>query len=106
MGNVLESHSYDSQLRALTSEVAGNGTEKYTLNYVSATETDVTDALNHVTKYFYDTSKSRNVVTRVEGSCSCGKAQIQTLGPPTSKTILVSRGVAQKVIQSVRAADE
>ena len=78
LGNVLESHTYDSQLRALTSEVAGNGTEKYTLNYVSATETDVTDALNHVTKYFYNTSKGRNVVTRVEGSCSCGNAQIQT----------------------------
>jgi len=62
----------------LTSEVAGNGTEKYTLNYVCATETDVTDALNHVTKYFYDTSKGRNVVTSVEGSCGCGNSQIQS----------------------------
>jgi RHS repeat-associated protein len=79
LGNVLESHTYDSQLRALTSEVAGNGTEKYTLNYVSATETDVTDALDHVTKYFYDASKGRNVVTRVEGLCSCGGgSQVQT----------------------------
>jgi RHS repeat-associated protein len=78
LDNVLESHTYDSQGRALTSEVAGNGTERYTLNYFSATETDVTDALNHVSKYFFDTSKGRNVVTRVEGSCSCGNAQIQT----------------------------
>ena len=78
LGNVLESHTYDSQGRALTSEVAGNGTEKYTLNYVSATQTDVTDALNRVTKYFYDTSKGRNVVTSVEGNCSCGGSQIQT----------------------------
>ncbi|MEP6922021.1 MAG: DUF6531 domain-containing protein, partial [bacterium] len=78
LGNVLESHTYDSQGRALTSEIAGNGTERYTLNYVSATETDVTDALSHVTKYFYDRSKGRNVVTSVEGSCSCGGSQIQT----------------------------
>lgn len=78
LNNVIESHTYDSQGRALTSEIAGNGTEKYTLNYVSANETDVTDALNHVTKYFYDVSKGRNVVTSVEGSCSCGGSQIQT----------------------------
>ncbi|HKR61293.1 MAG TPA: RHS repeat-associated core domain-containing protein [Pyrinomonadaceae bacterium] len=38
----------------------------------------MTDALNHVTKYFYDVSKGRNLVTRVEGSCSCGGSQIQT----------------------------
>ncbi|MGH9873572.1 MAG: DUF6531 domain-containing protein [Pyrinomonadaceae bacterium] len=78
LNNVLESHTYDSQGRALTSEIAGNGTERYTLNYVSATETDVTDALNHVTKYFFDTTKGRNLVTQVEGSCGCGNAQIQT----------------------------
>jgi len=76
LNNVLESHTYDSQGRALTSEIAGNGTERYTLSYVSATETDVTDALNRVTKYFFDTSKGRNVVTRVEGSCGCGNSQI------------------------------
>jgi RHS repeat-associated protein len=76
LNNVLESHIYDSQGRALTSEKAGNGTERYTLNYVSATETDVTDALNRVTKYFFNTSKGRNVVTRVEGSCGCGNSQI------------------------------
>jgi RHS repeat-associated protein len=76
LNNVLESHTYDSQGRALTSEKAGNGTERYTLTYVSATETDVTDALNHVTKYFFDTSKGRNIVTRVEGSCGCGNSQI------------------------------
>src|SRR6266850_4630636 len=78
LNNVIESHTYDSQGRALTSEIAGNGTEKYTLNYLSATETDVTDALNHVTKYFFDTSHGQSVVTRVEGSCSCGGSQIQT----------------------------
>ncbi len=78
LNNVLESHTYDSQGRALTSEIAGNGTERYTLNYVSPTQTDVTDALGHVTKYFYDTSKGRNVVTQVEGLCGCGGSQTQT----------------------------
>jgi RHS repeat-associated protein len=76
LNNVLESHTYDAQGRALTSERAGNGTERYTLTYVSASETDVTDALNRVTKYFFDRSKGRNVVTRVEGSCGCGSSQI------------------------------
>lgn len=77
LGNVLESHTYDSQGRALTSAMHG-GVELYTLNYFSATETDVTDALGRVTKYFFDKSKGRNVVTRVEGNCSCGTSQVQT----------------------------
>jgi RHS repeat-associated protein len=76
LNNVLESHTYDAQGRALTSERAGNSTERYILSYVGATETDVTDALNRVTKYFFDTSKGRNVVTSVEGSCGCGNSQI------------------------------
>ena len=76
LNNVLESHTYDSQGRALTSERAGNGTERYTLTYVNAGETHVTDALNRVSKYFFDTSKGRNVVTRVEGTCGCGNSQI------------------------------
>ncbi len=76
LNNVLESHAYDAQGRATTSEIAGNGTELYTLNYVSATETDVTDALGRVTKYFFDKSKGRNVITRTEGGCGCGNSQI------------------------------
>jgi RHS repeat-associated protein len=80
LGNVLESHTYDSQGRALTSERQG-GVERYTLNYVSDTQTDVTDALGHLTKYTIDKSKDRNVVTKVEGMCSCGGgsgSQVQT----------------------------
>ncbi len=78
LGNMLESHAYDSQGRALTSEKQG-GVEHYGLNYVSGTETDVTDALGHVTKYTVDKSKGRNVVTRVEGLCSCASvSQTQT----------------------------
>ena len=71
LGNVVEAHAYDTQGRALTSEKHG-GVERYTLNYVSDTQTEVTDALGHVTKYTIDKSKGRNVVTRVEGSCNCG----------------------------------
>ncbi len=80
LGNVVESHTYDGQGRALTSERHG-GVEHYSLNYVSATETDITDALSHLTKYTIDKSKGRNVVTRVEGLCSCGGgggSQVQT----------------------------
>jgi RHS repeat-associated protein len=79
LGNVVESHTYDGQGRAVTSEKQG-GVEHYTLSYVSANETDVTDALSHLTKYTFDTSRGRNVVTKVEGDCSCGSgsAQVRT----------------------------
>jgi RHS repeat-associated protein len=78
LGNVVESHTYDSQGRAITSARDG-GVELYTLSFVSATETDVTDALGRVTKYTFDTSKGRNVVTQVQGMCNCGSgSQVQT----------------------------
>jgi RHS repeat-associated protein len=80
LGNIVESHTYDSQGRALTSEKQG-GVDHYSLSYVSDTETDVTDGLSRVTKYTLDKSKGRNVVTRVEGLCSCGGgggSQVQT----------------------------
>lgn len=79
IGNVVESHNYDGQGRAITSEKQG-GVEHYSLNYVSANQTDVTDALGRVTKYTFDTSKGRNVVTQIEGFCGCtsGGSQIQT----------------------------
>jgi YD repeat-containing protein len=88
LNNVLESHTYDSQWRALTSEVAGNGTERYSLSYISPTETYVTDALGHVTKYFFDKSPGRNVVTGVEGNCSCGGSQAQTWTYDEQRNIL------------------
>jgi RHS repeat-associated protein len=69
--NVLESHAYDGYGRALTSEKHG-GVEHYDFDYVSQTETHVTDALNRTTKYFFDRSKGRSVVTRIEGPCDCG----------------------------------
>jgi len=71
LGQVLEYHEYDAQGRATLSRRQAQ-VERVTLNFVSATETHVTDALGHVTKYFFDKSKGRNVVTRVEGNCDCG----------------------------------
>ena len=73
--NVIESHTYDSQGRALTSKLPATA-PKYTLSYISATETDVTDALNHVTKYFFD--KSRAGIGDECGRQLRGSAQIQT----------------------------
>ena len=78
LNNLLESHTYDSQGRAITSQRDG-GVENYTLNYFSTTETHVTDALGRVTKYFFDTSQGRNVVTRIEGVCGCGGGGSQVL---------------------------
>jgi RHS repeat-associated protein len=78
LGNKVEAHNYDSSGRALTSEKQG-GVEHYSLTYVSNTETDVTDGLGRVSKYTLDKSKSRNLVTRVDGLCGCGgNSQIQT----------------------------
>src|SRR5262249_13804731 len=75
-GTELETHTYDTQGRATLSTRA-DGIERYSINFVSDLETDVTDALGHVSKYFFDKSGARNVVTRIEGLCSCG-SQSQT----------------------------
>lgn len=78
LGNVVENHTYDAQGRAITSEKHG-GVGRYVLSFVSNGETDVTDALGRVTKYFFDSSKDRNVVTQTQGLCSCGSgSQTQT----------------------------
>ncbi len=83
LNNVLETHQYDSQGRALTSEKDG-GVEKYTFDYTNAELTAdpftiVTDALGRTTKYTFDKSKGRNVVTKIEGNCSsCGSGGTET----------------------------
>src|ERR1051326_714592 len=77
LGNVIEHHGYDAQGRAITSEAHG-GVGKYTLNYISSTETDVTDALGRVTKFFYHNIKGTKAVTTTQGTCNCGSAQVQT----------------------------
>lgn len=75
LDNILETHQYDSSGRATTSEKHG-GVEKYTLDYSHTNDlspyTTVTDALGRVTKYYFDKSKGRNVVTKTEGNCNCG----------------------------------
>lgn len=75
LDNILETHAYDSSGRATTSEVEG-GVEKYTLDYsnwgATVPYTVVTDALGNVTKYYFDKSKGRNVITKTEGLCGCG----------------------------------
>jgi len=79
LSNIVESHQYDGQGRATTSEVQG-GVEHYSLNYLSETQTDVTDGLGHITKYTFDKVKGRTLLTRIEGVCGCGGSgsQVQT----------------------------
>ncbi|MEJ7623364.1 MAG: RHS repeat-associated core domain-containing protein [Pyrinomonadaceae bacterium] len=75
LDNILETHAYDSAGRATTSAVAG-GVESYTLDYTNANAllpyTTVTDGLGRVSKYYFDRSKGRSVVTKTEGLCGCG----------------------------------
>jgi RHS repeat-associated protein len=77
LGNVLETHAYDSSGRATTSEIDG-GSEKYTFDYSNATRTQITDALSRVTKVYFDPTSGRNVVKKVEGVCGCGGSGSQT----------------------------
>jgi RHS repeat-associated protein len=77
LDDVIEAHTYDAQGRAITSQRHGS-VEGYTFNYVSSSETDVIDVLGRTTKFTFDTSKGRNIVTRVEGMCNCGGSQTQT----------------------------
>jgi len=77
LGNVLETHKYDSQGRATTSGIGSVGgvdgeIEKYTFDYSNPSFTNVTDALGRVTKVYIDRSRGRNFVTKTEGFCSCG----------------------------------
>ncbi|HSS18625.1 MAG TPA: RHS repeat-associated core domain-containing protein [Pyrinomonadaceae bacterium] len=78
LGNTLEHHDYDTHTRAITSERQG-GVQRYVFGYVSPMETDVTDGLGHLTKYFFHSVRGRDVVTAVEGLCGCGGgSQLQT----------------------------
>ncbi len=79
LDNILETHLYDSQGRAYTSEKHG-GVEKYTLVYNSAPTgspgsglTTVTDALGRVTKYTSERWYGTNLIMKTEGVCgACG----------------------------------
>ena len=75
LNNILETHQYDNQGRALTSVVEG-GVESYTFDYTNSEAlipyTLVTDGLNRQSKYTFDKSLGRNVVVKSEGNCGCG----------------------------------
>lgn len=71
LDNILETHLYDSQGRATTSERHGTA-EKHTFDYSNPAFTIVTDILGRVTKYHFDRSKGLNVLTKTEGQCGCG----------------------------------
>lgn len=71
LGNVLETHEYNSNGRATTSEVA-NGVEKYTFDYTNPAMTVVTDAAGVITKFYFSAGSGLNVVSKVEGVCGCG----------------------------------
>jgi RHS repeat-associated protein len=79
LDNVLETHAYDSQARATTSEVAG-GYEKYTFDYsnwtATAPYTSVTFKKSSTdptieNKYYFDKSFGYNIIKKSEGVCSC-----------------------------------
>lgn len=69
LGNTIESHTYDSLGRAITSAKHGD-VEKLTLSYVSANQTNVVDALGNSTQFLFNTPQNGlNTVTSVTGSC-------------------------------------
>jgi YD repeat-containing protein len=79
LGNVVERHRYDDAGRGISSE-RGTGINLYNLRYPSPAETDVTDGLGRVSKYFFDLASppgggaleiGRNRVTRIEGALAC-----------------------------------
>lgn len=76
LDNVLETHAYDTQGRATTSEV-DTGAEKYTLSFTSS-YTTVVDGLGRSTKYYFDSQQKKKQVTRIEGACSCGSGGTET----------------------------
>jgi len=77
LNNIVETHLYDSQGRATTSEVHGSQ-EKYTFDYSNSAFTTVTDLLGRATKYYFDKTNSRNVVKKIEGVCGCGGGGSET----------------------------
>jgi RHS repeat-associated protein len=77
LDNILEYHEYDTAGRAKTSEVHG-GLEKYQFNYDDPGFTVVTDPNNNVSKYYFDKTRGKNVITKTEGFCGCGGSGSET----------------------------
>ena len=76
---VLESHTYDSSRRGLTSERA-NAVERLGVSYNGNGASSLTDSVGNVTQYAFMTINQRNVVTGVSGPgcASCGGRGDQT----------------------------
>lgn len=80
---IVETHGYDDQARATTSEIEG-GAERYTLEYQQPESgtlfyfTRVTDILGRQTKYFFETIGGRNQIIKTEGLCGCGSGSEST----------------------------
>lgn len=80
LDNILETHEYDSEGRAWTSEKDG-GQERFEFDYSNWNSTSSYTLVKHKkhasdqyieTKYYFDRSRGRNVVVKTEGSCDCG----------------------------------
>jgi RHS repeat-associated protein len=93
LNNILETHAYDPQGRATTSERHG-GVEKYTLAYnqtdpTHGAFTNVTDANGDVSKYILTRQSATNLITRIDGACGCsGGSQVTTFEYDTNKSWL------------------
>ena len=78
LDNILETHLYDSQGRATTSEKDG-GVEEYTIDYTNSglttgAFTKVTDGLGRETKYYFHKKNGKKLITETVGVCSCGSS--------------------------------
>ena len=83
LDNVVEDHEYESHNghgRATTSEIHG-GAEKYEFDYSNWTSSTPFTVVKHKknsadpyieSKYFFETNRFRNAVTKTEGVCGCG----------------------------------
>jgi len=76
LNQIVEKHDYWSDGRAKTSEKA-NGQEKYTFTYGLRDAdlgdyTDVIDANNRESKFYFSEIGTQTIVTRTEGLCGCG----------------------------------
>ncbi len=90
LDNVLETHAYDPQGRATTSELDG-GVEKYTLSYPSSLYTIAVDALGRSTKYYFESQQKKKQVTKIEGACSCGSGTETTTFAYNADTLMTSQ---------------
>lgn len=82
LSKVIESHTYDSQRRGITSQRA-NGVNLVTASYPSSGTTTLTDSLGNTTNYGYGTiNLATHVIGTVSGpTCStCGAATTSTFG--------------------------